>query len=279
KNPCNDIETRKRFRVEFTADKEVYHYVQHTGALLAVGTILRPTGHTQNLQQSKDSNVIDRLSYSISLKQGEDVEDGKLVVGGTPSNDGDTVHIRLWRRSESYRKIFIPIVAVRLIHNDNVTRQSFPRGFPERFSPQPLPRKLHLIDSGTSVIDVPRSIFDAVVRNLKATVAAFDPTDAKVHDNILWEGDDLPVQLIRPSHVKFLPTIIYSVIAEGGDIVDIRISPKHYVGSCSEAKCAVYISVTERTLVCLGQPFFRAYITHVDLEDKLLSITPYHRRQ
>ncbi|KAF4685626.1 hypothetical protein FOZ60_006355, partial [Perkinsus olseni] len=35
KNPCNDIETRKRFRVEFTADKEVYHYVQHTGALLA----------------------------------------------------------------------------------------------------------------------------------------------------------------------------------------------------------------------------------------------------
>ncbi|KAF4670565.1 hypothetical protein FOZ61_010156 [Perkinsus olseni] len=152
------------------------------------------------------------------------------------------------------------------MYNDNVTRESLPRGF----SPQPLPPKLHLIDSGTS--DVPRDIFDAFIRNLKATVAAFDPTDAKVHENILWEGDDLPVQLIRPSHVKFLPTIIYSVVAEGGDIVNIKISPEHYVGSCSEARCAVYISVTERTLVCLGQPFFRAYITHVDLEEKLLSV-------
>ncbi|KAF4688971.1 hypothetical protein FOZ60_002219 [Perkinsus olseni] len=236
----------------------------------------RPDIPNTFLQQLKDSKVIDTLSYSMFFKQQTGGEPGKLVVEDSASSAHETLHLPLWRIPNFNCKVCVPITSITFTRDDTHVEESSSRGLSGAFSTSPsssVPLKLALFDTGTSVIDMPQETFDAVVRETRAAITAHNPTDRA--ERVLWHESDVPGWRIRRKYVQFLPTIVYSLIMRGDRTADIRITPEHYIESCTDSGCRAHVYVNDGPRICLGKPFFRAYAAHVNLERKMLSITPH----
>ncbi|KAF4701599.1 hypothetical protein FOZ62_021977 [Perkinsus olseni] len=299
--PCDDIEQRDRMTVGYAGGLDVYQYVQHSGVLdLGQSTVnvtfgvvvdytskynVAPTptlGLSSGradipktfLQQLKDLNVIDTLSYSVHFERFCPYEQGKLVVGGVGSKGQDTIRLPLSMPPELKRRLHVPIASMGIGERPEVEASLSGDGSSKiiRFS---LQDRVALFDTGNMGIDLPCTVLSALIEGLEAGVSTLANSRTLRVENIMWWEVDRPmVWVIRPNHVRFLPTIVYSLVREGNETVDIRISPEHYVGTCSYDECMVYLYASNDTELVVGEPFFRAYDAHVDLEGEIISVEP-----
>ncbi|KAF4697976.1 hypothetical protein FOZ62_026057 [Perkinsus olseni] len=297
--PCDDIEQRERFGVRYGGGSIFYQYVQHTGSLdlgkstvqVTFGLIVdhddangfapdgvlglsfgRPGIPKTFLQQLKGSKVIHTLAYSLDFRQ--DQGGGKLVLGDSGSQSKYTVHLPFTRLPGAHRKLFVPVTSVR-IAKKLVSGRKASGKVSEKVAPISLNHTVVFMDTGNAYLGMPRATFDILVEDLKASPNAASP--AGVLGEGLWRSAEEPVWKIRPGHVKILPTIIYSLVGVGGEVVDVKMPPEDYVGSCTVAECNVYINVQDGALVTFGRPFFRAYHAHVDLVKQSIAICPHSR--
>ncbi|KAF4692873.1 hypothetical protein FOZ60_012375 [Perkinsus olseni] len=259
--PCDDIEQRDRITVGYAEGLDVYQYVQHSGVLdlgqstanVTFGVVVDYTSKYNVaptptlglsfgradipktfLQQLKDLNYASRAEASTSRAHRLDGDWRASRGGSEPLRDGS-------------RKII-------------------------RFS---LQDRVALFDTGNMGIDLPYTVLSALIEELEAGVSTLANSRTLRVENIMWWEVDRPmVWVIRPNHVRFLPTIVYSLVGEGNETVDIRISPEHYVGTCSYDECMVYLYASDDTELVVGEPFFRAYDAHVDLEGEIISVEP-----
>ncbi|KAF4661583.1 hypothetical protein FOZ61_009715 [Perkinsus olseni] len=293
--PCDDIEQRERFGVRYGGGSIFYQYgsldlgkstVRVTFGLIvdhgdangfAPDGVLglsfgRPGIPKTFLQQLKGSKVIHALAYSLDFRQYQ--SGGKLVLGDSGSQSKYTVHLPFTRLPGAHPKLFVPVTSVRIAKKLISGRKAFGR-VSERVAPISLNHTVVFMDTGNAYLGMPRAIFDILVEDLKVSADAASPAGRTGEG--LWRSAEEPVWMIRSGHVKFLPTIIYSLVGVGGEMVDVKMLPEDYVGSCTVTECKVYINLQDGALVTFGRPFFRAYHAHVDLEKQSMAITRHSR--
>ncbi|KAF4736295.1 hypothetical protein FOZ63_006215 [Perkinsus olseni] len=295
--PCGDIEHRERFGVRYAEGQDVYQYVQHSGVLdlgqsaiqITFGLLVNYTtkiGFAPHstlglsfgradipktfLQQLKDANVIDVLSYSVRYSQVSQYATGNLVVGGSAAEAQGTAHLPLKLIPGARRGIHVSIVSMTIAH----AGASPAGGDSGRPTPISLDGSLALFDTGTCCIAVPYLVIAALVRYVRERIEA----DPRV-ETVLFRKDSLSSYMVRSHHVRFLPVIVYSLVGEGGKIVDVKIFPEHYVGWCNVIWCEVHIYAhSNGGEIVVGEPFFRAYDAHIDLENNTTAITAHPLR-